>query len=70
MSTQRETMPISAPTATMAKTAFCSIRAMRLGSVAKRGLMIAKSATSRMVATAIALRPRDRARLPPVVPKA
>ena len=42
MSTERETMPSIAPTATMASAAFCSISATRFGSVAKRGLTTAK----------------------------
>ena len=46
MSTERETMPIIAPTATMASVAFCSTSATRFGHVAKRGLMTTKTSAS------------------------
>ena len=52
MSTERETMPIIAPTATMASAAFCSTSATRLATVAKRGLMTAKTTASTSVASA------------------
>ena len=58
MSTERETMPIIAPTATIASAAFCSISVTTLASVAKRGLMMAKTTREHAASpTTMALRP-------------
>ena len=59
MSTERDTMPIIAPTATMASVAFCSTSATKFGQVAKRGLMMTKTSARTMVATPSALRVRS-----------